>query len=209
MRNTSAFLVSLVLALAVPATLTAQEGAPSEQPSIPSSDQYNDNPYEVGENLLAFNLGCFFPMSFYAPTDGAFEDTNLKIPGAAFSISYLRTVTTGFAIGGEIGGSIAGSVALRTLFMAPFLFKTSWIFVALPFEFMPTIGAGFTFTKLQDSSHIDPILKLGCSWFWRATIDWSFGLNTDLWTLGQFYSDPKQNRIGFFGEATLSAVYHF
>jgi len=74
---------------------------------------------------------------------------------------------------------------------------------------MPTAGLGLSFTKLQESTRLDPTLKAGCSVFYRANLDWSFGLNANLLLIGQFYPDADQNRIGFFAETTLSAVYHF
>ncbi len=184
-------------------------GQAGDEPPPPSSDIYNENPYEVGENLLSVHLGCLFPMTFYDPSAGGFESTNLKLPGAAFSLEYARTVTRGFALGGEVSGGIAGSVALRTLFMVPTFFKATWIFVALPFEIMPSAGLGFSFTKLQDMQRIDPALEAGCGFYWRANLDWSFGLDTNLVLVSQFYPDAAQNRVGFFGEATLAAVYHF
>jgi hypothetical protein len=211
MRTISAIIIA-VLFVIVPISVFAQEkgATPPADDTLPGTGQFNDNPYEVGENILAFNLGCFFPIAFYNPQAGTFESTQLYIPGAAFSISYLNTITTGFAIGGEIAGSVSGSIAGRTLFMAPFTFKAAWIFVMMPFEIMPTVSAGAIIETLQDQISVDPVVKVGASYFWRSSIDWSFGLNTNLWVVPQlFYPNPASDRIGFFAEATLTATYHF
>ncbi|HSV56382.1 MAG TPA: hypothetical protein VLH39_04655, partial [Magnetospirillaceae bacterium] len=184
--------------------------AQGEPPAVELPDAtLSANPFVRGAQTLSFSLGTNIPLAFinlYA--GGLADDTNLRM-GAGFGISYSYVLSTGFSIGGSVGGATHGTTAESSFFMVPFTAKASWYFVRMPFEIVPSLSAGIAIVRYQDFTNFNPIFKAGAAFLWRQSSTWSFGLDTQAWTVWQFYGDwPEDNRLGIFLDARLTAVYH-
>jgi hypothetical protein len=164
--------------------------------------------FEKGDGILSLTLGTKLPLAIYNPEAGALESATNMYPGFAFAISYVHFLDNNWAFGGDLAGAFIGTLAERRLFIAPLSLRFVRAFNLDPFIIAPTAGLGIAITSLGEDKHIDPLLKLGSSFYWRATGDISYGLNLLFDIVPQFYTDSAQNRTGFFMDATLSVAYH-
>ena len=204
MRSARKTLAALILSF-LAMTAFAQGEPPAT--AIPETD-FNTNPYVRGEQTLSFSLGTLIPISFIDLYAGGGNATNLNV-GAGFGISYSYVLSQGFSMGGEVSGGTCSTTAGSSFFMVPFTAKASWYFVKMPFEIVPSISAGLAIVRYQDFTNFNPILKGGAAFLWRQSSSWSFGVDTQVWTVWQFYGDwPEDNRLGIFLDARLTAVYH-
>lgn len=197
----------LLLAAALVAPALAQSESPedTERRAVLGFVEYTE--YEKGDGIFAITLGTSIPMTFYDPTKPGFTWPN-AYPGFAFGLSYMGFLNERWAIGGDIGGSFINTLADRRLFIAPFSFRAAYLFNLSPFAILPSAGVGMAISSLGDYRHIDPLVKLGSSFFYRINDDMSYGLNLFTNIIPQFYKDSSQNRVGFFQEVTLSLAYH-
>jgi hypothetical protein len=193
-----AFLLALV-ALALP--LAAQD-----LPTPIATSPYVA--FEKGDGILSLTLGTKLALGIYDPNAGAFESATNMDPGFAFSLSYVHFLDNNWAFGGDLAGAFIGTLAERRLFMAPISLRMVRAFNLDPFIIAPTAGLGMAITSLGEEKHVDPLFKLGSSFYWRATGDISYGLNLLFDIVPQLYSDSAQNRTGIFMDATLSVAYH-
>lgn len=199
MRSAYMVFILAIAALALP--LTAQDN-----PAPIASSPYVA--FEKGDGILSLTLGAKLPLAIYDPNEKAFESsTNMK-PGFAFALSYVHFLNDDWAFGGDLAGTFIGTLAERRLFMAPLSLRFVRAFNLDPFIIAPTAGLGMTIASLGEDKHIDPLLKFGSSFYWRATGDISYGLNILFDIIPQLYTDSDQNRTGFFMDATLSVAYH-
>jgi hypothetical protein len=164
--------------------------------------------FEKGDGILSLTLGTKLALGIYDPNAGSFESATNMDPGFAFSLSYVHFLDNNWAFGGDLAGAFIGTLAERRLFMAPLSLRIVRAFNLDPFIIAPTAGLGMAITSLGEEKHIDPLFKLGSSFYWRATGDISYGLNLLFDIVPQLYSDSAQNRTGFFMDATLSVAYH-
>ena len=192
----SRFLILLILGtLLMP--LSAQEA-----PSL-ASGAYAD--FEKGDGIFSLTLGTSVPLGF-AGGDGYLAPN--AYPGFAFSLSYLGFLDENWMVGGEIGGSFITTIADRRLFIAPIAARVAYAIDLSPFVIAPGAGLGMGVSALGEATHVDPLIKLGSSFYWRVNADMSYGLNLFGNVIPQFYRDSSQDMTGFFLEATLSVAYH-
>lgn len=164
--------------------------------------------FEKGDGILSLTLGTKLPLAIYNPEAGDFEPGTNMYPGFAFALSYVHFLDDAWAFGGELSGAFIGTLAERRLFMAPLSLRLVRAFSLDPFIIAPTAGLGIAITSLGADKHVDPLFKLGSSFYWRATGDISYGLNILFDVVPQLYKDKTQNRTGVFMDATLSVAYH-
>ncbi len=196
--------VALCCATAPFAQDTSADAAPDRRSSL-AFVEYSD--YEKGDGIFAITLGTSVPLGFYDPNQASFRKPQ-SYPGFAFSLSYLGLLNENWAIGGDLGGSFIGTIADRSLFIAPLSFRAGYLINLSPFAIMPSAGLGVAICSLGEYKHVDPLFKLGSSFYWRQNADMSYGLNIFANVIPQFYKDRSQNMTGFFLEATLSLAYH-
>jgi hypothetical protein len=173
--------------------------------------QIETSPYvafEKGDAILSLTLGTKLPVAIYNHDEADFETGTNMYPGFAFALSYIHFLNDDWAFGGDIAGAFIGTLAERRLFIAPLSVRFVRAFSLDPFIIAPTAGLGLAITSLGEDKHIDPLLKVGASFLWRATGDISYGLNLLLDVVPQRYKDSSQNRSGLFMDATLSVAYH-
>lgn len=192
----SRFPIVCILVLAV-LPLSAQESDPL------ASAVYGG--FEKGDGIFNLTLGTTIPLGFVGP-DG-YSRPN-AYPGFAFSLGYMGFLDDAWLVGGELGGSFITTIADRRLFIAPIAAKAGYAIDLEPFIIVPTVGAGLGISALGEAKHVDPLFKLGSSFYWRVNADMSYGLNLFANVIPQFYQDPAKNMTGFFLEATLSLAYH-
>ena len=100
----------------------------------------------------------------------------------------------------------------RTFSMVPIVFKYTYILNFYPITVPLSVGAGFTFNRLDDLFQFTPILKPGASVFWNFNPEWSLGLNTIYWWNPEIHFKEElkdQSRFGNYLEISLSVLYHF
>ncbi len=195
----------LAAALVAPAFAQSESSEGAEQRAALGFVEYTE--YEKGDGIFAITLGTSIPMTFYDPTKPGFT-WPMSYPGFAFSLSYMGFLDEHWAIGGDLAGSFINTVAERRLFIAPLSFRAAYMINLSPFAIFPSAGVGIAISSLGDYRHIDPLVKLGSSFYYRVNDDMSYGLNLFTNIIPQFYKDSSQNRVGFFQEVTLSLAYH-
>ncbi|TFG84908.1 MAG: hypothetical protein E4H20_01870 [Spirochaetales bacterium] len=163
--------------------------------------------FEKGDGLFSINLGTSVPLGFWDSTASGFVAPNADL-GFAFSLSYIGLLDAHWAIGGDLGGSFITTLADRRLFIAPIDFRVAYFFNLSPFTIAPSVGFGMAISSLSEYKHVDPLVRLGSSFYWRVNADMSYGFNLFGNIIPQFYEDSTQNMVGFFLEATLSLAYN-
>jgi len=184
----------------------------SAQEETPEEEEIFEYVYGLGDQIFTIKAGLIFPMFFMSP-DFGFADTNLTMGGAG-SLEWSTFINADMALGGEFGGMFAFSPNDRILYMMPLTFKVTYFFRKYPFEFPVYCGAGITFNNIDDSFHLDFILKPGASILWNFNSEWAFGFNMVYWLVPQLYTGSgdvpaNHTRFGNFMETTFSALFHF
>jgi len=200
-------------ALALGAQATAQEDSsaapPADQAAQPSgiaSMQFSG--FERGDGILSLSLGAVFPLGFYNPTTAAFQVAN-SYPGFSFALSYAGFLSDKWALAGDLAGGFIGTINGDRLFVAPLALRAIRAFTLGSFVIAPTAGLGVSISSLGTDKKVDPLLKLGSSFLWKASSDMSYGLNLYGNIIPQLYTTyPENNRVAFFLDATLSVAYH-
>jgi hypothetical protein len=95
--------------------------------------------------------------------------------------------------------------------LVPFGVRAGYQFMAGRFEFPLGLMIGGAGQKyLNEEDYFGLIVKPTASVFFRATSDFSFGLNAQWWWVPQWPKDNWDKRVdGNFIELTLSVRYHF
>lgn len=201
MHSKNQAILALLLTLGVSAFAQDAEKAP---------EALEFGAFERGDSILALTLGTMAPLGFYNPndTDYATMQAANAYPGFYFSLSYLGFLTPEWALGFDLAGSYITTKANKQLFLAPIDLRAARVFTLGSFVIAPSAGLGISISALGDTKHLDPLAKLGSSFYWRATTDVSYALNLFGDVVPQFYTDATNNRVGFFLEAALSVAYH-
>lgn len=195
----------LAAALIAPAFAQSESSEGAVQRTALSFVEYTE--YEKGDGIFAITLGMSAPVAYYDPV--AEKATWFQSwPGFAFSLSYMGFLDEHWAIGGDLAGSFINTLAERRLFVAPLSFRAAYMINLSPFAIFPSAGLGIAISSLGDYRHIDPLVKLGSSFYYRVNDDMSYGLNLFTNIIPQFYKDSSQNSFGVFQELTLSLAYH-
>jgi hypothetical protein len=166
-----------------------------------------------GDSELAINLGVGFPLFILDPNTGISVSPlfsgNMNV-GADFFINYDYFVADSFAIGGSLGGFLAGVADGRVLAMVPVMFRMTYMFQAIPWEFPLTLSLGGVFSTASTDSKFDPIISPSLGVYYRYNASWSFGGQLSFWLVPQWYSDPNTAWNRLFGslEITIGAMAH-
>ena len=165
-----------------------------------------------GEQVFSFTGGLFFPL-FSQDIDGpisSFQD-HLSM-GATGALEWGAYSNKNTQLGGQLSGMFAFTPNGRTLSMVPIVFKYTRVLNFYPVTVPLSLGAGFSFNRLEDLFQFTPILKPGVSAFWNFNPEWSLGLNTTYWWVPEIHFSDElsdQSRFGNFLEVSLSVLYHF
>jgi hypothetical protein len=162
--------------------------------------------YVSGEQNFVLTLGTVIPLFFTKGSDRV--KTQVK-PGGALFLGYNYFFTPRFFVGGEAGGMFAGTTAGNMLYVIPFGARAGYQFSAGRFEFPISFMVGGATQKYLQYDYFGLILKPAISALFRATPEWSFGINTAWWILPQWAKNSSKNMTGHFLEVTLSGRYHF
>lgn len=195
-----------IAALVAAASLSAQS---SEGGSAIRSEweEYSPSLYNRGDQTFSITLGTINPL-FYIRGDGEKIDNKSNLGGAG-SLSYNYFFTPHFALGGEFGGMFSGTVGGNMLYIMPFGLRATYQFIKGAFEFPLSIMAGGATQSYLSTNYFGLIVKPGAGAYWRASPDWSFGLNTIWWWVPEWTGKKETTVYGNFLELTLTARYHF
>jgi hypothetical protein len=181
------------------------EAVPNDGSPILQSGS-NESAFKAGEGMFAIQLGTTIPLFFNNPATGSVRPaTNLYL-GGNLSLRYMGFATSDIALGGEIGGSFASTVAGRTLFTVPLTFEAMWLPTRMPFEFPVGIGLGAAIVKLDEYTHIDPVVRPQVGVLYRSSPAWSFGLLLSYLWIPEFYT--SSDYYGNFLTLNLSVFNH-
>jgi hypothetical protein len=209
MRKAFAF-ISLLVLLVTARPLMAQDDDEDvdDAPPIESDWSSTDGMYARGDQTFTIAVGVIFPL-FLAGKDGTLTN-NLNPLGGAGSLAYTYFLSPRWYLGGELGFMFNGTLAEKFLYIIPFGLRTGFQFVLGRFEFPVGIMVGAAPQRyLSDKAFFGLIVKGSASAFFRATTDWSFGLNAVWWWVPEWTPEPAKDAYGNFLELTLAARYHF
>lgn len=197
----------LILFFIIPSSIFAQE---EEEEEI--YEEIYEPTFSLGDNMFIIKVGLTIPL-FLNDLDFNVLDTNLTLGGAG-SLEWSTFLSNNWAIGAEFGGLFAFTPNMRVLYTLPLTVKATWFLRFHPFELLLYAGAGISFTSVDDSFHVDWILKPGASLYWNLNSDWAFGVNVIYWWIPQIYTEagdinPEHSRFANFLETSLSALFHF
>jgi hypothetical protein len=207
-KKTILGILSLMGFLAIlPAAADETAAKPTALPTV--ENRMITKLFNPGDKIFSISLGVEDPLFNINPNNEKMIKPKLSLGGSA-ELEWDFFVLPGFALGGQLGGAFNSTPASRTLFMVPITFKTTYFFASLPWEFPVGLGVGTCIDTVSDSTHVDLFFKPQAGVFYRATPDWSFGMNLSYWIIPQFYSaHPQQSRIANILGVTLSGLYHF
>jgi len=162
----------------------------------------------AGDRALDIQLGPVFPEAFQE-FNGTLHPANLTV-GGTLGINLDVYISDSWTLGGGLRGKASSGPNGTTLFMVPMTFRAGYEFKLYPFSFPVGLGTGFSFTNYGTATSFDPMLMPTAGAYWNMSSSWSFGLDVAQWIIVQpFPSKPADNRIAYFTDLTLGAVYHF
>ena len=167
-------------------------------------DDYDFSLYSLGDRTFHITMGVLFPL-FFSGIDN--NSHGLSIGGTG-TLTFNYFLSSHFFVGGEITGTFSGTRGGNMLYLIPIGVRGGYQFLFRRFEFPITIMIGGAPQRYLDKGYFGPIIKTGAAAYWRYNLDWSFGLNTNLYILPQWPSNGN-NVVGTFQELTLSARFHF
>jgi hypothetical protein len=205
MLKAEAIILSILIGF--PIMLSAQDE--SENPSNePGWDYYYDDMFTRGDQTFIITLGTIFPTVFLH--NGEKINHNISPPiGGTGSLSYNYYLTNHIFAGAEVMGMFLYTLGGNPLFIIPLGARAGYQFNVWRFEIPLNMGMGMVWHRYLNSKYYGFYLKGGASAFFRATLSWSFGINTNWYWLPEWTSDKSMNVYGNVLDITLSARYHF
>ena len=188
------FLLVFCLMIAVTAFAAAQESG--EDPEFSDNFVYKVN--QKGDQLIKINLILNFPVL----------PKNLKIGGSG-SLGYSYYFSDAFSVGGDASFSYSKTTGNNIFLFVPLTLKAGWQFSAGKFEFPLALSVGVAAQNYLDRSYWGLIVRPELGAYYRYSQDWSFGVQTGVSVLPQWYSNSEYNKTGCIISAELSARYHF
>ncbi len=190
--------IALLLALfSVP--LFAQEELEEEPIVISADDELLYEMNQKGNHYLGLKLDVNIP---YRPFG------NLQVGGSG-SIGYHYFILDNFTIGGNISFSYTTTIGDNVYYFVPFMFAVGYQFDAGRWEFPISLEIGGAIQNYVDRTYFGLAIRPEMGAFYRYNADWSFGIQTGLYVLPQWYSNPEYNFTGLIHDVGLSVRYHF
>ncbi|MFI3258442.1 MAG: hypothetical protein R3Y36_09115 [Spirochaetales bacterium] len=186
-----------LLCLFVVSSLHAQE---TETPVIQTEQEtitYKMN--QKGDQFIALKLDVNIP---YRP----FE--NLKVGGSG-SLGYHHFLTSEFTIGGNVSFAYTTTIGSNVFYFVPFMFTASYQFTAGKFEIPISLEIGGALQNYLDRTYFGLAVRPEIAAYYRYSPDWSFGIQTGVYILPQWYSNSEYNYTGIIQDVGLSVRYHF
>lgn len=167
-------------------------------------DEYDDGfVYEqngAGDQFLKIDLLANFPLNF---------DNQLTI-GLGASFGYYRFISNLIAIGGDVIIGYNVTIGQKALFTAPITFGAMVQPYIGNFEFPIFANIGIASTSCQGLSYFPSFAaKLSAGAYYRIKESWSFGIDSTLYWIPQWFTDSSKNDNGLFVTAGITARYHF
>jgi hypothetical protein len=211
MRKAFAFVFFAAFCMAPLMAQNLEEEEPSEEPPIGSDwVEFMPTLYSRGDQTLGISVGVIFP-AFFVGANGVIDNNFDPKVGGTGSIAYTYFLSSHWYVGGEVGGMFAFTLGRNVFSLVPFGVRAGYQFMAGRFEFPLGLMIGGAGQKyLSEEDYFGLIVKPSASVFFRASSDFSFGLNAQWWWVPQWPKDNWDKRTdGNFIELTLSVRYHF
>jgi len=203
MRKAAAFL--LLLLICMPVLLAAQD---ENSPNNPDWDYYYDDVYSRGDQTFIISLGAVFPTIFR--NNGNTISSKFTPPvGLTGSLSYNYYLTKHFFAGIEVDGMTFRTLGSNMLFIIPVGVRGGYQFNLSRFEFPVNVAFGMVWHRYLNQGYFGIFAKTGGGAFFRATTNWSFGINTNWYWFPQWTKVKSENVYGNIIDVTLAARYHF
>lgn len=163
---------------------------------------------EPGDQFIKIDLMATAPLNF-GGSFPLYRDGKLSLGGAG-SLGYHRFITSWFAFGLNVkfgyNPTIGENIFTYIPLLLDFTFQPTWGRL----EFPITLAVGGAMENYLSNTYFPGLTLEGqAGIYYRATPSWSFGIESNLMYMPQWYSDPDKNDYGVFGSLGLSARYHF
>ncbi len=197
MKRNIVFIAFLFVIFSVP--LFAQE-ANEENPVIVTED--NEPTYmmnQAGEKYLGIKLDLNIP---YRPFG------NLKLGGSG-SLGYHQFIFDNVSLGGNVSFAYATTIGGNVFYFVPFMLSAGYQFSLGRFEVPVNLEIGGAIQNYNERTYFGLAVRPEVGLFYRYHTDWSIGVQTGLYILPQWYSNPEYNYTGIIHDVGLSIRYHF
>jgi len=200
-------LACLIILLSLPALLFAQD---DDGPDVETDwDHITAETYVRGDQSFIISLGVSFPVLFLDHEGNQYNHNITPPVGGTGSLVYSYHLNQYLFVGGEIGLLFLPTLSRDTIFIIPLGVRIGTQLMFGRFEFPIFASIGMVWHRFLNQGYYGMYVRAGFSAFFKATMDWSFGLTTSWSWFPQWTSDPAKNRDGNFMDLTISARYHF
>lgn len=181
----------------------AQES--NEQENLQNSSTLNNDNYvykinQIGDQFIQLGLTGNIPIK---------PALSQLLFGGSGSLGYQRFVLDNLSIGGNIKFAYNPTIGANVLYYVPIMANASYHFTNGKFEFPISLNIGGAFENYNDRSYFGIVVKPEASAYFRFSSDWSFGINSGVYIIPQWYDDTSDNYTGIITDIGLSVRYHF
>lgn len=167
-------------------------------------DEYDDGyVYEMngaGDQIMKVDLGGFFPLNF---------DNQMKV-GAGASVTYLRFLSSSFALGGGLNLSTALTIGNKSFIMLPLTFEMMYQPTIGNIEFPLQLGIGGAVHTMAGITFFPAFTVKGSAGaYYRISETWSAGITGTVTWSPEWFKDKQYNYNGVFATANASVRFHF
>lgn len=163
---------------------------------------------EPGDQFIKIDLMATAPLNF-GGSFPLYHNGKMSLGGAG-SLGYGRFITSWFAVGLNVKFGYNPTIGENIFTYIPFMLDFTFQPTLGRFEFPITLAVGGAIENYLSKTYFPGLVlepQLGV--YYRVTPSWSFGIQTNLMYMPQWYSDPDDNDYGIFASLGLSARYHF
>lgn len=133
----------------------------------------------------------------------------LKMGGSG-TLGYSRFITDNILIGGNASFAYTTTIADNVFYFVPIMVNGTYQFTVNKFEIPLTLGLGCVIQNYAgNQQNFGMVVKPEAGCFYRFSPDWSFGLQTGLYVMPQWFKESEHNYCGLIADVALSVRYHF
>lgn len=163
---------------------------------------------EPGDQFIKIDLMATAPLNF-GGSFPLYRDGKMSLGGAG-ALGYHRFITSWFALGLNVKFGYNPTIGENIFTYIPLLLDFTFQPAFGKFEFPLTLAVGAAMENYLSQTYFPGLTLEGeFGVYYRVTPSWSFGIESNVMYMPQWYSDSQYNDYGVFGSAGISARYHF
>lgn len=183
-----------------------QEQNDDDKKEVKSKENFRYN--EPGDQFIKIDLMTTAPLNF-GGSFPLYRNGKLSLGGAG-SLGYHRFITSWFAFGLNVKFGYNPTIGENIFTYIPILLDFTFQPAFGRLEFPITLAVGGAMENYLSNTYFPGLTLEGqAGVYYRATPSWSFGIESNVMYMPQWYSDSSKNDYGVFGSLGLSARYHF